>query len=127
MVPHRADVQPLTIKFGELSHNGRSDNTGETKRCTCLGAGKRFDDIPDIQRNVTRLLNSIPKEDFLQSFQDMYSRSQWCIVSRGDYFEEQFQMSANPYDVQGEKLECIGLVQKYMDTRLMDLKSETEE
>ncbi|GFU23293.1 HTH_48 domain-containing protein [Trichonephila clavipes] len=34
---------------------------------------KRFDDIPDIQRNVTRLLNSIPKEDFLQSFQDMYS------------------------------------------------------
>ncbi|GFU96276.1 histone-lysine N-methyltransferase SETMAR [Trichonephila clavipes] len=30
--------------------------------------GKRFDDIPDIQRNVTRLLNSILKEDFLQSF-----------------------------------------------------------
>ncbi|GFU79676.1 histone-lysine N-methyltransferase SETMAR [Trichonephila clavipes] len=27
--------------------------------------GKRFDDIPDIQRNVTRLLNSIPNEDFL--------------------------------------------------------------
>ncbi|GFV71048.1 hypothetical protein TNCV_946411 [Trichonephila clavipes] len=41
---------------------------------------KRFDDIPDIQRNVTRLLNSIPKEDLLQSFQDMYSRSQGCIV-----------------------------------------------
>ncbi|GFS68880.1 hypothetical protein NPIL_635001 [Nephila pilipes] len=36
---------------------------------------KRFDNIPDIQRNVTRLLNSIPKEDFLQSFQDTYSRS----------------------------------------------------
>ncbi|GFU65907.1 histone-lysine N-methyltransferase SETMAR [Trichonephila clavipes] len=35
--------------------------------------GKRFDDIPDIQRNVTRLFNSIPKEDFLQSFQDMVS------------------------------------------------------
>ncbi|GFV86608.1 histone-lysine N-methyltransferase SETMAR [Trichonephila clavipes] len=37
---------------------------------------KRFDDIPDIQRNATRLLNSISKEDFLKSFQDMYNRSQ---------------------------------------------------
>ncbi|GFX86862.1 c2-set_2 domain-containing protein [Trichonephila clavipes] len=45
--------------------------------------GKGFDDIPDIQRNGTRLLNSIPKEGFLQSFQDMHSRSQWCIV-KGD-------------------------------------------
>ncbi|PRD28219.1 UNVERIFIED_CONTAM: hypothetical protein NCL1_33090 [Trichonephila clavipes] len=34
---------------------------------------KRIDDISGIQRNVTRLLNSISKEDFLQSFQDMYS------------------------------------------------------
>ncbi|GFV84707.1 mariner Mos1 transposase [Trichonephila clavipes] len=42
--------------------------------------GKRF----DIQRNVTRLLNSIPKVDFLQSFQDMYSRSQQAIVMKGD-------------------------------------------
>ncbi|GFT65685.1 histone-lysine N-methyltransferase SETMAR [Trichonephila clavipes] len=49
--------------------------------------GKIFDDIPDIQRNVTKLLNSIPKEDFLQSFQDMYSRSQWCIVMGGGYFK----------------------------------------
>ncbi|GFW79838.1 uncharacterized protein TNCV_3898391 [Trichonephila clavipes] len=38
--------------------------------------GNRFDDIPDIQRNVTSLLNSIRKEDFLQSFQNMYSISQ---------------------------------------------------
>ncbi|GFU31801.1 hypothetical protein TNCV_1176661 [Trichonephila clavipes] len=51
--------------------------------------GKRCDDIPDIQRNVTRLSNSIPNEDFLQSFQDMYSRSQRCIVMGGNYFEEQ--------------------------------------
>ncbi|GFU87726.1 hypothetical protein TNCV_2157731, partial [Trichonephila clavipes] len=40
-----------------------------------------------IQRNVTRPLNSIPKEDFLQSSQDMYSRSQRCIIMGGDYFE----------------------------------------
>ncbi|GFX09663.1 hypothetical protein TNCV_2186591 [Trichonephila clavipes] len=26
-----------------------------------------------------------------------------------------FLMSANPYDVQVEKLECIGLIRKYMD------------
>ncbi|GFW81087.1 histone-lysine N-methyltransferase SETMAR [Trichonephila clavipes] len=49
--------------------------------------GKRFDDIPDIQRNVTRPLNSIPKEDFLQSLPDMYSRYHRCIVIGGDYFE----------------------------------------
>ncbi|GFX30174.1 hypothetical protein TNCV_1962811 [Trichonephila clavipes] len=36
---------------------------------------------------MTRLLNYTTKEDFLQSFKDMYSRSQWSIVIRGDYFE----------------------------------------
>ncbi|GFW57630.1 hypothetical protein TNCV_2925491 [Trichonephila clavipes] len=34
--------------------------------------GKRFYDIPDIQRNMTRPLNTIQKEDILQSFQDMH-------------------------------------------------------
>ncbi|GFW69247.1 uncharacterized protein TNCV_2366251 [Trichonephila clavipes] len=51
--------------------------------------GKRFDDISDIQENVTRLLNSILKVNFLQSFRNMYSRSQQCIVIRGNYFEGQ--------------------------------------
>ncbi|GFS51193.1 histone-lysine N-methyltransferase SETMAR [Trichonephila clavipes] len=50
--------------------------------------GKRFDDTPDIQRNVTRLLNFISKEN-LRSFQDMYSRSQRNILMGGDYFEGQ--------------------------------------
>ncbi|GFW20665.1 hypothetical protein TNCV_1048881 [Trichonephila clavipes] len=49
--------------------------------------GKRFDDISNTQRNVTRLLNSIPKEDFLQNFQVMYNRPQGCTVMRGDSFE----------------------------------------
>ncbi|GFX69083.1 hypothetical protein TNCV_4945821 [Trichonephila clavipes] len=48
---------------------------------------KMFDNISEIQRNVTRLLKCISKEDFLQSFQDMYCTSQGCIVMRGDYFE----------------------------------------
>ncbi|GFW67234.1 histone-lysine N-methyltransferase SETMAR [Trichonephila clavipes] len=50
---------------------------------------KRFDDMSDIQRNVTRLLNFIPKENFLQSFQDIYSRSQRCIVIGRDCFKGQ--------------------------------------
>ncbi|GFU66393.1 transposable element Tcb1 transposase [Trichonephila clavipes] len=35
---------------------------------------------------MTRRLNSISKEDFLQCFRDMYSSLQWCIVVGGDYF-----------------------------------------
>ncbi|GFW19209.1 hypothetical protein TNCV_255361 [Trichonephila clavipes] len=34
-----------------------------------------------MQRNVTKLLNSNSKEDFLQSFQDMYNRSQWYMIN----------------------------------------------
>ncbi|GFW37179.1 hypothetical protein TNCV_5020771 [Trichonephila clavipes] len=54
---------------------------------------KSFDDISDIQRNLTRLLNSISKEDFLQNFQDTYSRCQLCIVmgAERDYFEGQIE------------------------------------
>ncbi|GFX45820.1 histone-lysine N-methyltransferase SETMAR [Trichonephila clavipes] len=51
--------------------------------------GKTFNDNPDFQRNMTSRLNSIPKEKLLQSFQDMHSRSQRCIVKGGDYFEGQ--------------------------------------
>ncbi|GFW11477.1 hypothetical protein TNCV_3809961 [Trichonephila clavipes] len=46
-----------------------------------------IDDIPNILRNVTRLLNSISNEDFLQSFKDIYSTSQRCIVMAEDYME----------------------------------------
>ncbi|GFW36575.1 uncharacterized protein TNCV_1955751 [Trichonephila clavipes] len=35
-------------------------------------------------------------------------------------------MSANPYDVLERKLECIGLIQMSVGTRLLDLKSKTE-
>ncbi|GFT63640.1 hypothetical protein TNCV_870771 [Trichonephila clavipes] len=51
--------------------------------------GKRFGDISDIQQNGTMLLNSISKENFLQCFRDMCSRSQRCIMVEGDYFEGQ--------------------------------------
>ncbi|GFV41733.1 histone-lysine N-methyltransferase SETMAR [Trichonephila clavipes] len=61
----------------------------------------RFDDIPDIHRNATWPLNSIPNEDFLQSFQDMYSRSQRCIVMGGDYFEGHYGVLSNTGSVLG--------------------------
>ncbi|GFW46126.1 histone-lysine N-methyltransferase SETMAR [Trichonephila clavipes] len=51
--------------------------------------GKRFDNISDMLQNMTKLLNSISKEDFLQSFQVMHSRSQRCMVMGGDYFDYQ--------------------------------------
>ncbi|PRD30673.1 UNVERIFIED_CONTAM: Histone-lysine N-methyltransferase SETMAR [Trichonephila clavipes] len=51
--------------------------------------GKILDNSSDIQRNVTRLLNSFSKGDFLQNFQDMYNRTQQSIVKRGDYFKGQ--------------------------------------
>ncbi|GFT34448.1 histone-lysine N-methyltransferase SETMAR [Trichonephila clavipes] len=50
--------------------------------------GKRFEDISDIQGNLTRLLYSISKEDILQSFKNICSRSQRCKVMGGDFFEE---------------------------------------
>ncbi|GFS68756.1 copper homeostasis protein cutC homolog [Trichonephila clavipes] len=51
---------------------------------------KRFNNILDIQRNVRRLFELHPKRRLLaKSFQNMYSRSQRCIVMEGDYFEGQ--------------------------------------
>ncbi|GFU93202.1 hypothetical protein TNCV_4217281 [Trichonephila clavipes] len=41
------------------------------------------------EKKMTKLLNSISKEDFLQGFHDMYSISLECIVTGGDYFERQ--------------------------------------
>ena len=49
----------------------------------------RFDDILDIQQNITRYLNTIPKENFLQSLMDMHSKSLQWIVMVGDYFKGQ--------------------------------------
>jgi len=38
---------------------------------------------------VTAVLNMFPNEDFSDSFQKLYERCQKCVVSGGDYFEEQ--------------------------------------
>ncbi|GFW89862.1 hypothetical protein TNCV_2425191 [Trichonephila clavipes] len=88
-------------------------------RHTLASKGKRFGTIPDIQRNMTRLLNSISKEDFLKSFPDMYSRSQLWVVMGGDYFERH-TMYIETFVIPLDKL------QKALQEKLRVLRTEEE-
>ena len=49
--------------------------------------GGRFDNVPDIQRNVTRIMNSIPAEQFKRAFRHLYERSKICVEREGLYVE----------------------------------------
>jgi hypothetical protein len=51
--------------------------------------GARFADMVAIQERVTVVLQSIPKEAFADSFQQLYERYQQYVVKDGDYFEGQ--------------------------------------
>jgi hypothetical protein len=42
-----------------------------------------------IQKRVTAVLWSIPREAFADSFKKLYERCQPCVVKDGDYFEAQ--------------------------------------
>jgi hypothetical protein len=46
-----------------------------------------FADIPDIQRNVTTLLQSIPENNFLNSFLQWHHHLTKYIASQGEHFE----------------------------------------
>jgi hypothetical protein len=46
-----------------------------------------FASMVAIQACVTAVLQSIPKEAFADSFQNLYERCQQCVVKDGDYFE----------------------------------------
>jgi hypothetical protein len=48
-----------------------------------------FADVAAIQKGVTAVLRSIPKQAFDGSFQKLYERCQQCVVKDGDYFEGQ--------------------------------------
>jgi hypothetical protein len=48
--------------------------------------GRRFADIPDIQRNVT-LLRDIPENDFQVCFLQWHHRLTKCRATEGEYFE----------------------------------------
>lgn len=49
--------------------------------------GTRFDSINDPKENTTRALKDIPKECFLDCFEQLKNRWNKCIVSYGEYFE----------------------------------------
>lgn len=49
--------------------------------------GQRFDDISDIQRAVTKVLHSIPENEFQECFRQWRSRLEKCVTSQGGYFE----------------------------------------
>jgi methylmalonyl-CoA mutase cobalamin-binding subunit len=51
--------------------------------------GSSFADVVAIQKRVTAVLRSIPKEAFADSFQKLYERCQQYDVKDGDYFEGQ--------------------------------------
>jgi hypothetical protein len=51
--------------------------------------GARFADVAAIQKRVTAVLRSIPKEIFAGNFQKLYECFQQCVVKYDDYFEVQ--------------------------------------
>ena len=50
--------------------------------------GKRFQDIDDIQKNVTAELVRVTQADFHKCFKQLYERSRKCVASVGMYFEK---------------------------------------
>ena len=49
--------------------------------------GSRFEDLEDVQRNVTKVLRSIPNEEFQRCTHSWFQRLKRCVESNGDYFE----------------------------------------
>ena len=49
--------------------------------------GQRFADLSDIQRNVKKLLQGIPENDFQDCFQQWHHRLTKCVASQREYFE----------------------------------------
>jgi len=49
--------------------------------------GCHFQTIEEIQENVTRELHIIRESAVQEAFQQWKEGWEWCIASRGDYFE----------------------------------------
>jgi len=49
--------------------------------------GCRFQTIEEIQENAIRELRAITESAFQEAFQQWKKHWEWCITSRGDYFE----------------------------------------
>ncbi|GFT45046.1 hypothetical protein TNCV_3790401 [Trichonephila clavipes] len=89
-------VKQLMVKIGvvQIEHPPHSSDLNLPDfflfpRLKLALKGKRFAGIPDVPRNVMRILKSIPIEGFMQSFQDLYSRALRGIVMGDDYFKGQ--------------------------------------
>jgi transposase len=48
---------------------------------------RRFADIPDIQRNVIKLLRGFSENDFQNCFRQWHHRLTMCVTSQGEHFE----------------------------------------
>ena len=46
-----------------------------------------FEEVADLEKAVTKTLNSIPANDYRKAFDDWLQRMQLCIQHKGDYFE----------------------------------------
>lgn len=57
----------------------------KVKRCL---KGHRFDDIPNIQRAVTKALTGITPTDYSGAYEAWKTRWQRCVDAQGEYFEE---------------------------------------
>ncbi|UYV74035.1 hypothetical protein LAZ67_11001900 [Cordylochernes scorpioides] len=57
----------------------------KVKRCL---KGNRFDDIPNIQRTVTKALTGITPTDYSGDYEAWKTRWQRCVDAQGDLFEE---------------------------------------
>jgi len=44
-------------------------------------------DPKDLDRQITAILENIPKEEYLKTFNKWLERMQLCIDNKGDYFE----------------------------------------
>jgi len=49
--------------------------------------GSHFQTIEEIQENAIRELRTIAESAFQEGFQQWKKRWEWCIASRGDFFE----------------------------------------
>ncbi|UYV72598.1 hypothetical protein LAZ67_10000001 [Cordylochernes scorpioides] len=57
----------------------------KVKRCL---KGHRFDDIPNIQRAVTKALTGITPTDYSGAYEAWKTRLQRCVDTQGEFFEE---------------------------------------
>jgi hypothetical protein len=81
-------VNTFLAKHGvmEISHPPHSPDLAPADFFFVL-KGKTFQDVEDIEKNVTAELNAVPLEVFAYYFQNLFKRCNRYIQYGGDYFE----------------------------------------